>query len=90
MRFNDIGQIIVWLITGALAGFIVGQLVRRRGFGLLGNLIIGLLGALIGGLIFKVLNIQLNLPTLTFSLGDMLAAVIGALILLILVRGLRR
>jgi uncharacterized membrane protein YeaQ/YmgE (transglycosylase-associated protein family) len=91
----DFGQLIVWLITGALAGYLAGQLFRRRGFGTMGNIIIGLLGALIGGLLLRLLNIQITgLPTFTFSLADLLVAIIGAVLLLwtlrVLVRGRRR
>jgi uncharacterized membrane protein YeaQ/YmgE (transglycosylase-associated protein family) len=91
----DFGQLIVWLITGALAGYLAGQLFRRRGFGTMGNIIIGLLGALIGGLLLRLLNIRVTgLPTFTFSLADLLVAILGAVILLwvlrLLVRGRRR
>lgn len=81
----EIGQLIVWLITGALAGYLAGVLVRRRGFGAIGNIIIGLLGAVIGGVIFELLNVPLNLPTLTFSLADLVVAFVGALVLIILI-----
>jgi uncharacterized membrane protein YeaQ/YmgE (transglycosylase-associated protein family) len=84
MQIN-IGQLVVWLITGALAGYIVGLVLRRRGFGALGNIIIGLLGALFGGLLFQLLGIQITgLPTFTFSLADLLVAIIGALVLVVL------
>jgi uncharacterized membrane protein YeaQ/YmgE (transglycosylase-associated protein family) len=44
---------IVWfLIIGLIAGWLAGQLMRGRGFGLIGNLIIGVLGAIIGGYLF--------------------------------------
>ncbi len=78
----DIGQLIVWLITGALAGYLAGLLVRRRSFGTFGNIIIGLVGALVGGLLFRVLNIRITgLPTFTFSLTDLLVAIVGAIVL---------
>lgn len=87
----DIGQLIVWLIIGSLAGFLAGQVVRGRGFGVLGNMVIGLVGALIGGLIFELLNIEISgLPTFTFSLADLVVAFFGALILIALARVVRR
>ncbi len=87
----NIGSIVVWVITGALAGFLVGQLFRRKGFGLIGNVIIGLLGALVGGGLMQVLNIRITgLPEFTFSLADLVVAFIGALILMLVVRFLAR
>jgi uncharacterized membrane protein YeaQ/YmgE (transglycosylase-associated protein family) len=80
----NIGQLVVWLITGALAGYIVGLLLRRRGFGAAGNVLVGLVGAVVGGLIFQLLGIQFDgMPTFTFSLADLVVAVIGALILVV-------
>ena len=53
-----IDQLIVWLLVGALAGSIVGMLVKRtkKGFGHIINLGIGLVGALIGGFLFDLFN----------------------------------
>lgn len=87
----SLGQLIVWIITGAIAGFLAGQLWRGRGFGTSGNVVIGLLGALLGGALFQLLNIRISgLPTFTFSLADLLVAIIGALVLLIIVRAIAR
>ncbi|HEX2908961.1 MAG TPA: GlsB/YeaQ/YmgE family stress response membrane protein [Phototrophicaceae bacterium] len=87
----QVGQLIVWLITGALAGYLAGLLVRRRGFGTVGNIVIGLLGALVGGLIFQLLNIRISgLPTFTFSLADLLVAIIGAIVLMLIIGAVRR
>ncbi len=41
--------ILIWIISGIIAGWLAGLVVRGRGFGLLGNLVVGLLGGLIGG-----------------------------------------
>ena len=88
----DIGQVIVWVIMGALAGTVATMLFyrARTRFRDLSNIILGLVGALIGGALFSVLNIQLGLPTLTFSLDDLVAAFIGSVILLLIMRYLRR
>lgn len=87
----DVGQLIVWLIIGSLAGFLAGQVVRGRSFGVLGNMVIGLVGALIGGLIFELLNIRIGgLPTFTFRVEDLIVAFLGALILIAVVRLARR
>jgi uncharacterized membrane protein YeaQ/YmgE (transglycosylase-associated protein family) len=87
----DAGQLIVWLIIGTLAGYFAGQVVRGRGYGVLGNMLIGLIGAVIGGLLFELLDIEISgLPTFTFSLTDLIVAFIGALILILATRMIRR
>lgn len=86
------GQILVWVIIGALAGSLVGFLVkgRRKGFGLVGNLLVGLLGAVIGGVLFDVLDIDLGLGAITFTGEDLVAAIVGSLLVLAVVFFLRR
>lgn len=78
------GQVIAWIIVGALAGSITGMIVKRekRGLGHFINLGIGLVGALIGGFLFKVLRIDLGLDRLTIRVEDLIAAIIGSLIFL--------
>ena len=51
-------NILVWIISGIVAGWIAGLLVRGRGFGLSGDLIIGLLGGLIGGWLADTVGFQ--------------------------------
>ena len=79
-----IGELLVWLIVGALAGSLTGMLVKRKkeGFGHIINLGIGLVGALIGGFAFHVFSIDLGLGDIAVSLEDLLAAFIGSLIFL--------
>ena len=88
----NIGQLIIWIIIGALAGTVATMLFyrARTRFRDLSNIVLGLIGALIGGALFSLLNIRLGLPTLTFSLDDLVAAIIGSVILLALLRFLRR
>ncbi len=83
----NIGQIIVWVIMGALAGSLAGILIKgqRKGFGLWGNLL-----AVIGGLIFDLLNINLGLGAITFTGEDLVAAFVGSLLVLAIVAYLRR
>ena len=65
---------IIWfLIIGVVAGWIAGELTRGSGFGLLGNLIVGIVGALLGGFLFDILDIG---PY--GLLGQLLMSVIGA------------
>lgn len=69
---------ILWfLIIGALAGWIAGELTKGSGFGLLGNIVVGVLGALLGGYLFSLFNV-----TTYGLLGDIVMSVIGAVVLL--------
>ncbi len=77
-------QIIVWLIVGALAGSLVGTVIKRsrEGFGLWTNLGVGLIGATVGGFLFDLFGIDLGLGELAISFEDLLAAFVGSLIFL--------
>lgn len=81
-------QLIVWLIIGAFAGAIAGLLIRGRGQGPLLNVLVGLIGALIGGVLFNLLKINPNLGQLVFTGRDFLAAVVGSMLFLIVIRWL--
>ena len=87
-----IGELVVWLVVGALAGSVTGMLVKRQreGFGRLRNLGVGLSGALVGGLLFKLFRIDLGLADVSISLEDLIAALVGSLLLLGVVRLIRR
>ncbi|MES1225465.1 MAG: GlsB/YeaQ/YmgE family stress response membrane protein, partial [Bacteroidota bacterium] len=69
-----------FILLGAVAGWLAGQITKGGGFGLLGNIIVGILGAVIGGWLAGVIGI---LPT--NLLGELLVATGGAIVLLFLV-----
>jgi uncharacterized membrane protein YeaQ/YmgE (transglycosylase-associated protein family) len=77
-------QFIVWIIVGLLGGSLAGLVTtrERRGFGMLRNLGLGLVGALIGGLLFRLLGLFQGLDRVSISLRDVVAALIGSLIVL--------
>src|ERR1700693_5180387 len=50
--------VVGWLIIGLLAGWLSGEITRGRGFGCLGNTLLGLIGAVLGGWLFSLLHIQ--------------------------------
>jgi len=66
-------------LIGLCAGWLAGVLTKGGGFGLFGNLIVGVIGALLGGLLFGALGIQSS--TL---LGALITATVGAVVLLFL------
>lgn len=74
--------IIVFLIVGAVAGWLAGLIVKGYGFGLLGNIVVGIVGAFIAGWLFPMLQINIG----TGIVANIINAVIGAVILLLLIR----
>ncbi len=77
-----IGQIIVWLIVGGLAGTLAGRLVtfKKEGLGRWTNLAVGLVGALIGVGLFKLFRIDLGLGEIKITFEDLIAAFVGSLL----------
>jgi uncharacterized membrane protein YeaQ/YmgE (transglycosylase-associated protein family) len=80
----SVDQIIVWIVVGLIGGGLAGSLVtwERGGFGLFRNLVLGLAGAVIGGLLFRLFGWFPGLDKIAVSLRDIVAAVVGSLILL--------
>jgi uncharacterized membrane protein YeaQ/YmgE (transglycosylase-associated protein family) len=52
--------VIVWLIVGAIAGWLAGVIVKGGGFGLIGNIVIGIIGAIVAGWILPVFGILIG------------------------------
>lgn len=79
-------QVIVWLIIGGIAGWMVGTVVTGKwgGLGRWCGLGVGLVGALIGGLIFGLFNIWPGLDSISISLGDIVSAFSGSLLFLLI------
>ena len=77
-------QFVVWLIIGLLGGSLAGLIIKRerKGFGVLRNLGLGLVGAFVGGLLFRLLGLFQELDKVTISLRDVVAAVLGSLLVL--------
>ena len=84
MEFN-LSTIISWVIVGGLTGSIIGGIFKKAQFGLFAKLGIGMVGAAIGGVIFGVLGIDLGLGDVKVTLENLIAAFIGALILMLVV-----
>lgn len=66
-----------YIIIGMIAGFIAGKIMRGGGFGLLVNLLVGIVGGLLGGWVFGLLGIATS-----GILGSLITSVIGAVLLL--------
>ena len=82
-------SLLVFLIVGLVAGWLAGKIVRGAGFGLIGDIIVGIVGAFIGGW----LRTQFHLaPIIAGStlLNEIIYAAIGAIVLLVILRLIRR
>lgn len=77
-------NIIVFLIMGAIIGWLAGVIVKGRGFGAIGNIIVGIIGAVIGGMLFGSFGLSGG------SFGGFVAAVIGAIIFIGLVSFIKK
>ena len=80
----SIDQLIVWIVVGLIGGSLAGLLIKwdRKGFGIIQNLGVGLAGALVGGLLFRAFRLWPGLDKVSISLRDIVAALIGSLIVL--------
>jgi uncharacterized membrane protein YeaQ/YmgE (transglycosylase-associated protein family) len=78
--------IIVWLIIGAVAGWLAGVLVKGGGFGLLVDILVGIVGAFIGGWLAGLLGIGIG----GGIAASIVTATIGAVVLLLILRLIRR
>ena len=77
---------IIWLIVGAIAGWLAGQVMKGGGFGLIGDIILGIVGALVAGWMLPQLGILIG----GGILGAIINAFIGACIVLFVVRLIKR
>ena len=77
---------LVWfLLIGLVAGWLAGQLTKGGGFGIVGDLVVGVIGALLGGWLFGLLGI-----TAGGLLGALITATVGAVVLVVLLRLIKR
>jgi uncharacterized membrane protein YeaQ/YmgE (transglycosylase-associated protein family) len=77
----------IWfLIIGLIAGWLAGTLVKGGGFGLVGDLIVGVVGAFLGGFLFSILGVSAG----GGLIGSLIVATIGAVVLLFLIRLIKR
>jgi uncharacterized membrane protein YeaQ/YmgE (transglycosylase-associated protein family) len=84
----DVQALIIWLIVGAIAGWLAGMVVKGGGFGLIGDIIVGIVGAVIAGWLLPMIG----LGTLLGGgfVAEVVDAFIGAVILLIIIRLIKR
>ena len=79
-------SVIAWLIVGAIAGWLAGLIVKGGGFGLLGNIVIGIIGAVVAGWLLPQLGVNLG----TGIVRAIINAAIGGIIVLVIIALIRR
>lgn len=73
---------ILWfLLIGLIAGWLAGQIMHGGGYGIVGDIVVGIVGSIIGGYLFRLLGI-----TAYGTLGSIIMAVIGAVVLISILR----
>jgi uncharacterized membrane protein YeaQ/YmgE (transglycosylase-associated protein family) len=81
--------LLTWIVVGAIAGWLAGQVMKGSGFGLIGDIVVGVIGALVGGWLAGTL---FNVPDAIngFNLTTIVVAFLGAVIVLFIVRLFKR
>lgn len=79
--------ILAWIVVGLIAGWLASQVMKGRGSGLVGDLVLGIVGALLGGLVASTL---LNMPNAVngINVNSILVAFLGAVILIAILRAI--
>jgi uncharacterized membrane protein YeaQ/YmgE (transglycosylase-associated protein family) len=80
------GGLLYWIIVGVIAGFLAGKVMKGGGYGVLMDIVLGMLGAIVGGWLFGLLGISAG----GGIIGGILVAFIGAVVLIWLTRVLKR
>jgi uncharacterized membrane protein YeaQ/YmgE (transglycosylase-associated protein family) len=75
-----------FLLVGLVAGWLAGTLVKGGGFGILGNIVIGIIGAMLGGFLFDLLGVNSG----GGIIWSIVVATVGAVVLLVIVRALKK
>jgi uncharacterized membrane protein YeaQ/YmgE (transglycosylase-associated protein family) len=76
--------IVIWIIVGAIAGFLASKVLTGKGMGLLWDIVVGIVGAFLGGWLAGLVGMPV--ATGTFTVGGLVAAFVGAVILLVIFR----
>lgn len=78
-------EVIALLVVGVIAGWLAGKIMKGSGYGVVGDLVVGIVGALIGGNVLSWFGI------LTYGLiGSIFSAVVGAVLLIFIIRLIKR
>jgi uncharacterized membrane protein YeaQ/YmgE (transglycosylase-associated protein family) len=77
---------LIWfLLIGLVAGWLAGKLTRGKGFGVIGDVVVGVIGAFVGGFLFRLVGLSAH-----GTIGSIIVATIGAMVLVFVVRTLKK
>ncbi|HJP86269.1 MAG TPA: GlsB/YeaQ/YmgE family stress response membrane protein [Gemmatimonadaceae bacterium] len=79
--------LLAWIVVGLVAGVLASLVMGGTGYGIIGDIVIGIVGAFIGGWLFSVLGVASPIGGMG---GQILVAFVGALVLLLVLRLIRR
>lgn len=79
-------EFIWFILIGLVAGWLAGQIMKGGGFGVIGDIVVGVIGALLGGFLFRFFGVSLG----GGLLGSIVVATIGAIVLIFLLRLIKR
>jgi uncharacterized membrane protein YeaQ/YmgE (transglycosylase-associated protein family) len=82
----EIEALIIWLIVGAVAGWLAGQVMSGGGFGLVGDIVLGIVGAFVAGWLLPRIGLLIG----GGIVGAIINAFIGACVVLLIVRLIKR
>ena len=81
MEHHSLRHLVLFLVIGGVIGWLAGVIVRGRGFGILADIVIGIVGSIFGGWMAEVMGISIS-----SSFGDFMMAIVGAVVLVGLTR----
>ncbi len=77
---------LIWLLlVGLVAGWLAGKLTKGSGFGVIGDVVLGVVGAFVGGLLFRLIGFSAH-----STLASIIVATVGAMLLVFLAQAIRR
>jgi uncharacterized membrane protein YeaQ/YmgE (transglycosylase-associated protein family) len=82
----DITSLLIFLAIGAVSGWLAGVLMKGGGYGLIGDIVVGIVGAVFGGYLFGLMGISAG----GGLIGSIITAVVGAMVLIALIRLIKR
>jgi uncharacterized membrane protein YeaQ/YmgE (transglycosylase-associated protein family) len=82
--FGGLVSVVYFLLIGGIAGWLAGTFMRGRGFGLLKNVLVGIVGAFVGGILFSVAGFRS-----AGVLASLITATVGSVVFLAVVRSIR-
>jgi uncharacterized membrane protein YeaQ/YmgE (transglycosylase-associated protein family) len=86
LREAAMSGLVYWIVVGLIAGFLAGKVMKGGGYGILMDIILGMLGGIVGGWLFGLLGISAG----GGIIGGILVAFVGAVVLVWLTRMLKR